>query len=171
MEKFFNVNSSAEIVEKTQKYKDCVRIRCNIKKVENGYKYDELVLTYDEYNNFTFEDYRKYYLEELERFIFDIRSNGIEYKDQLWSIDEDCEKNLTSQITLLSFAPVEKVSWFSKTQVNELTIEEFKELALVLSNAIANAKMKYYTYKNAIERAETQEDLETIIFEETDSEV
>lgn len=53
--------------------------------------------------------------------------------------------------------------------MNELTIDEFKELALVLSNAIANAKMKYYTYKNAIERAETQEDLDNIVFVETDS--
>lgn len=69
MEKFFNVNSSADVIEKTQKYKDCVRLRNNIRKNENGYVYDELVLTYDEYNNFTFEDYRKYYLEELERFV------------------------------------------------------------------------------------------------------
>lgn len=108
---------------------------------------------------------KKNKLTELETYITNIRSQGVEYKDQLWSIDEDCEKNLTSQITLLSFAPVEKVNWFSKTQVNELTIDEFKELALVLSNAIANAKMKYYTYKNAIERAETEEELEAIIFE------
>ena len=104
-------------------------------------------------------------INELENHISNIRSQGIEYNNQLWSIDEECEKNLTSQITMLSFAPSEKVAWFSKSQANELTLDEFRELALVLSQAIANAKMKYYTYKNAIELAQTEEELNAIIFE------
>lgn len=105
-------------------------------------------------------------IAELETFINDYRNNGIEWNGQVWAIDKTCEENLTSQITYLSFAPTESVSWFSKSQVNILTIDEFKELALILSSAIANAKMKYYTYKNAIENASSKEELDAIVFEQ-----
>lgn len=110
-------------------------------------------------------DFKKLKLQELETFINDYRNNGIEWNGQIWAIDKTCEENLTSQITYLSFAPTESVSWFSKSQVNVLTIDEFKELALILSSAIANAKMKYYTYKNAIENASSKEELDAIVFE------
>lgn len=165
MKKFLNVHSSNNVCEKVEKCKDCVRLHSNIKQEENGFCYDELVLSYEEYDKLEFEEYKKIILDNLEKHIKDIRSKGIKYNEQLWSIDEECEKNLTSQITMLSFAPTEKVVWFSKSQANELTLDEFRELALTLSQAIANAKMQYYTYKNAIELAQTEEDINAITFE------
>lgn len=110
-------------------------------------------------------------LAELEVYITSQRASGIEWHDQVWSIDEECEKNLTSQITMLSFAPSEKVVWFSKSQANELAIADFKELALAISNAISQSKVAYYQYKNAIENAESEEELNSIVFGDVLNEV
>lgn len=113
----------------------------------------------------TLDDFKAEKFFDLEIYIQGKRSEGIEWNGQVWSIDEECEKNLTSQITMLSFAPSEQVAWFSKTQVNQLTIDEFEQLALVISNAISQSKLQYYAFKNAIENAETKEALDEIVFE------
>lgn len=167
MIKHYKVHSTAPTINNVNKEKTSVYIKTNIKRLDNCWEYDELILTYEEYNNFSFEDYKKYRLDELEHYINELKETGIEIDEKPFKCDDECKNNLTQCMVGIDF--MLPLTWFTRNgemgTVTFTTKEEFMQFALQLASKLSEIQNKYYAYKYAIENATNEEELNAIVFE------
>ena len=114
----------------------------------------------------TLDDYKKQKYAELEQFTLALQNKGVEYNGVFYKCDEEAQMNLLKTIAL----NVYPVIWYSRDGYSNFITMNNQEEFDVFKNAIAS-KMKeieyqYYQYKFAIDNATTQEELDSIVFEE-----
>lgn len=167
MTRHYKVHSTAQTVNNIEKEKTCVYIKTNIKRFDDCWVYNELILSYEEFNNLTFDKFKKYRFEELENFINNIKEQGIEIDGKPFKCDDECKNNLTQCMVGIDF--MLPLTWFTRNgemgTVTFTTKEEFMQFALPLANKLNEIQNKYYTYKYAIENATNEEELNAIVFE------
>lgn len=167
MIRHLNVHSTAPTCEAINEEKTNVYIKTNIKKVDEGWIYDELVLSYEEYKDFDFEKFKEYRFEELKNYITKLKNVGAEIDDKWFKCDDECKNNLTQCMVGIDF--MLPLTWFTRNgemgTVTFTTKEEFMQFALQLASKLSEIQNKYYAYKYAIENATNEEELNAIVFE------
>ena len=129
------------------------------------------------------DDFKADKLAELETFIQGKRSQGIEWNDQVWSIDEErtlwfkldeeCENNLVqTSIFADSLLANGGITWYTRNGEQGSILITTKDQWLlfmgVLATKIAEIKNKYYLLKTQINNAQSKEELDNIVFDESE---
>lgn len=113
-----------------------------------------------------FELYKRDKLNQLEEYISKVKETGVEYQDKWFKCDDECKTNITqSMIFIDSLLPL---TWFTRNgefgTVTFTTKEEFMAFVQVIAGKLAEIQNSYYQYKYAIEQAQTEEELNAIVF-------
>ena len=117
---------------------------------------------------FDLDGAKKQKYAELETYINNLKNIGVEYQDKWFKCDDECKNNITQSMLFIdSLLPL---TWFTRNGefgvITFNTKDEFMQFVSVIATKLAELQNKYYQYKFAIDNAQTQQDLDSIIFEE-----
>ena len=112
---------------------------------------------------FSFEELKAQKLEEIKNYFKSEKEYGTaEYNGMSFSIDDTAQQNLTSMMVFAQTFET-SVKYLEKNGTPHLfTLDEFKQVAAVISSAIQELTFKFYDLETQINAAETEADLEEI---------
>lgn len=112
-------------------------------------------------------------LAELESYIAKIKEQGVEYQDKWFKCDDEAKTNITQSIIFIdSLLPL---TWFTRNGEQGVVVfttkEEFMAFVQVIAGKLAEIQNNYYAFKYAIENAQSEEELNSIVFGDVSDEV
>ena len=124
---------------------------------------DDRIVAYWAEIPFSLEELKQRKLEEIKSSFKSAKEYGTaEYNGMSFSIDDTAQQNLTSMMVFAQTFET-SVKYLEKNGTPHLfTLDEFKQVAAVISSAIQELTFKFYDLETQINAAGTEADLEEI---------
>ncbi|MBZ7981949.1 DUF4376 domain-containing protein [Campylobacter sp. RM12640] len=132
---------------------------------KNGDGYD-VIFILDE--NKLLEDSKNAKLNELESLKSSAENADILYKDKLYQADSKAKELLTQSLVIFSSvgAVPDNFAWKSSdNSLNTFSLDDLKNLSLLIAQRTQEITAKYWAYKEQIRNATTKEELDLINME------
>lgn len=143
-----------------QYFKDCIndidKLNITIKKENNTFLID---FSYQDFLN----ELKKQKLNELENVKTQAENADILYKDKYYQADNKAKELLTQSLVIFSSVGTvpENFVWKSSdNSLNAFSLDDLKNLSLLIAQRTQKLTSKYWAYKEQIKNANTKEELE-----------
>lgn len=115
-------------------------------------------------------DFKKYKLQELEQFIYNLKEEGVIYNELPFKCDDLASSRINKVVTGISIgANPFPLTWITRNSEQGVIVfntkEEFIDFYTTFSNYELQLQIKEATLKMQIELATTKEELDNIVFE------